>query len=112
MTGERKNENGYIVLYEVYSKRALHEPIETLVLYDRDTNNREAIDSAIQWGGVVMKVEAVILSREPMTRRVISSEVYWIHTPTRPKEQGERQTIPKIKSKLHKKHFKSWQPKK
>lgn len=69
------------ILFEVYSKRAIHEPITGLVLLDRDTSLKKARASARTWGGCVVKVKARILSRNPFTREVLTSEVVWVHKP-------------------------------
>lgn len=71
-------------LFEVYPKRALHEPIDTLVLLDRDTSLKKARASARKWGGVVLKIRATILTKSPLTRDVITQEVVFIHKPKKP----------------------------
>lgn len=71
-------------LFEVYPKRALHEPIDTLVLLDRDTSLKKARASARKWGGVVLKIRATILTKNPLTREVITQEVVFIHKPKKP----------------------------
>lgn len=68
-------------LFEVYSKRAIHEPIADLVLLDRDTSLKKARASARTWGGCVVKVQARIVSRNPFTREVLATEVVWVHKP-------------------------------
>jgi len=72
------------ILFEVYPKRALHEPIDTLVLLDRDTSLKKARASARQWGGVVLKIRAKILTKNPLTREVITQEVVFVHKPRKP----------------------------
>lgn len=72
-----------VILYEIYSKRAIHEPIAGLVILDRDTNKKKAILSAIRWGAVVVRIEARILTKYPLTREVLSSAVIWIHKPAK-----------------------------
>lgn len=66
------------VLYEVYDNRAVLQPIDGLVLLDRRTRFDEARKAAIMWAGCVVKVKCVILTRRPLTRRVISTEVVYI----------------------------------
>lgn len=68
-----------MILYEVYSKRAIHEPIDALVILDRDTSRKKAIASARKWGAVVLQIEARILERYPLAREVISTKVIFIH---------------------------------
>lgn len=75
--------NKTATLYEVYPKRALHEPIDTLPLMDRDTVKKKAVASARKWGGVVVQVRARILKRHPLVREVISSEIVFVHKPKR-----------------------------
>lgn len=70
-----------VQLYEVYSKRALHEPIAGLIVLDRDRSLKKAKISARAWGGCVVRVEAEILTKWPLTREVITSEVVWVHKP-------------------------------
>lgn len=70
-----------VTLFEVYPKRALHEPITDLVILDRDTSLKKARASARTWGGCVVKVQAQILSRNPFTREILTSEVVWVHKP-------------------------------
>ena len=74
-----------VILYEIYPKRALLEPIDSLVLMDRCRNRKKAIKSARAWGGVVVKISAEILTKRPLTRRVISQEVIFVH---RPRQKG------------------------
>jgi hypothetical protein len=79
------------ILFEVYPKRALHEPIADLVLLDRDTSLKKARASARQWGGCVVKVKAVIISRNPFQRQVLTSEVVWVHKPRKPASEARDQ---------------------
>lgn len=79
------------ILFEVYPKRALHEPIADLVLLDRDTSLKKARASARTWGGCVVKVQARIVSRNPFTREVVASEVVWVHKPRKPASQARDQ---------------------
>jgi len=67
--------------YEVYPKRALHEPLETLPLLDRDRDIKKAKASARAWGGVVMKIQAEVLVVHPLQRRIVASQVIFVHTP-------------------------------
>lgn len=76
-----------VTLFEVYPKRAIHEPIDTLVLMDRDTSLKKARVSARKWGACVVKV-----TRHPDTREMIASEVVWVHKPKKPANQ-ERDEI-------------------
>lgn len=75
-------------LFEVYSKRAIHEPIANLVVLDRDTSLKKARASARTWGGCVVKVQAQILSRNPFTREILASEVVWVHKPRKPRNEA------------------------
>lgn len=70
-----------VVLWEVYPKRALQEPIADLVLLDRDVNFKKARASARKWGACVVKVKARIITKNPFTREIISSQVVWVHKP-------------------------------
>lgn len=70
-------------LYEIYPKRALQEPFATLVMMDRCRTKKKAVKSARAWGGVVIKIEAEILTKYPLTRRVISSRIIFVHNPAR-----------------------------
>lgn len=70
-------------IYEVYPKRALQEGFEQLVLMDRCRLKKKAIKSARAWGGVVIKIEAEILTKYPLTRRVISHKIIFVHNPAR-----------------------------
>lgn len=71
-------------MFEVYPKRAIHEPIDTLVLLDRDTSLKKARASARKWGGCVLKIRARILTRQPLTREVVSQQVVFVHKPRKP----------------------------
>lgn len=91
------------ILFEVYTKRAIHEPIADLVLLDRDTSLKKARASARQWGGCVVKVQARILSRNPFTREILASEIVWIHKPRKGANQARdeithKQLMGKIRS--------------
>lgn len=77
-----------ITLFEVYPKRAIHEPIADLVLMDRDTSLKKARASARTWGACVVKVTARIVSRNPFTREVLASEVIWVHKPRKRANQA------------------------
>lgn len=70
-------------LYEVYPKRAIHEPITDLVMMDRGNNKKKMIVSARKWGAVVVKVECKILTKYPLTRDVISTEIVFVHKPAK-----------------------------
>jgi hypothetical protein len=78
-------------LFEVYTKRAIHEPIEDLIILDRDTSLKKARASARTWGGCVVKVHARILSRNPLTREILASEVVWVHKPRKPASEARDQ---------------------
>jgi hypothetical protein len=89
-------------LFEVYPKRALHEPLADLVLLDRDTSLKKARASARQWGGCVVKIQARVVSRNPFTREIVAQEVVWVHKPRKPASQARdqitrRQLIGKIR---------------
>lgn len=84
--------NKEVILYEVYSKRAIHEPIDTLVVLDRDRSRKKAVKSAREWGGVVFRIRARITQRQPMIREVLESELVFVHKPRKPANQ-ERDTI-------------------
>lgn len=90
------------ILYEVYTKRAIHEDIDGLVLLDRDTNLKKMIPSARAWGGCVVRVKAEILSTDPLTRRVIEYTIAFIHKPARPRNE-ERDSITRktLMGKIH-----------
>lgn len=78
--------------YEVYAKRAIHDGIEGLVVMDRDTNLQKMRVSARKWGGCVARVNAEVLTKNPLTRRVISFKIVFIHKP-RKKANPERDTL-------------------
>jgi hypothetical protein len=67
--------------FEVYPKRALVEPIDGLPLMDRNDTLHPAKISARAWGGVVVRVEADVVSRWPLVRRILTAEVIWVHKP-------------------------------
>lgn len=67
------------ILFEVYPKAALHEPFAQLVLLDRDKRKDKAIKSARRWGALVIRVECRILTKNPLTREVINSEIIFVH---------------------------------
>lgn len=69
------------IFYEVYSKRAIQEPISSLVTLDRFTARKKAIPSARLWGGVVVKVEAEVVQRHPLIRKAIATKIVFIHRP-------------------------------
>src|SRR5688572_10075093 len=94
------------ILYEVYPKRALLEPFQDLVLMDRCWNKKKAITSARAWGAMVIRVEAEILTKYPLTRKVISSAVVFVHNPQRPGGgQGrDKVTRKKVMGKLKTKY--------
>lgn len=77
-----------VTFFEVYSKRAIHEPISQLVVLDRDRSRKKAVISARSWGACVVRVEARILKKYPLTREVVRWEVIWVHKPRRPGNQG------------------------
>lgn len=90
-----------VILFEVYSKRAIHEPIDDLVLLDRDRSLKKARVSARSWGGCVVKVQAQILSRNPFSRRVITSEVVWVHKPRKPANDARDEiTVKQLRGKI------------
>jgi hypothetical protein len=97
---EQQNKTAPVILYEVYSKRAILEPIDTLVILDRDTWKIRAIKSARKWGGVVVKIEAEILTRHPLTRRVLKSEIVFIHRPKQRNQERDQITLKTLKGKL------------
>lgn len=80
-----------VTLFEVYPKRAIHEPLTDLVLLDRDTSLKKARASARTWGACVVKVQARILSRNPFTREIVASEVVWVHKPRKAASQARDQ---------------------
>lgn len=87
--------------YEVHSKRAIHEPIDDMVVMDRDWNKKKAIKSARSWGGCVVRVVAEVTTRNPMVRRVISSELIWVHKPRKtPNPKRDQLTHRKLMGKL------------
>jgi len=89
------------ILFEVYSKRAIHEPIADLVLLDRDRSLKKARASARTWGGCVVKVQARIVSRNPFTREILASEVVWVHKPRkRPNQARDEITYKQLMGKL------------
>jgi hypothetical protein len=69
------------ILFEVYDKRALTEPIEGLPMLDQDPIQRKMRDSARRWGGCLVEVTCTITSERPLVRTIISSRVIWVHTP-------------------------------
>lgn len=73
-----------VTLFEVYPKRAIHEPIAGLPILDRETGLKKARMSARKWGACVVRVEAVILTKYPLTRQVVTSAVVWVHKPRKP----------------------------
>ena len=75
-------------IYEVYPKRALREPFETLVLMDRCWAKKKAIKSARQWGALVIQIECEILTKYPLSRRVISHKVVFVHKPVQRAGEG------------------------
>jgi hypothetical protein len=92
------------ILYEVYPKRALMD----LVIMDRCWNKKKAIASARSWGALVIRIEAEILRKYPLTRRVISSKIIFVHNPARKAgHDRERVTRKHVMGKLKKvyKHF-------
>ena len=94
-----------VTLYEIYPKRALQEPFETLVMMDRCTVKKKAVKSARQWGALVIQIEAEILTKYPLTRRVISSRVVFVHKPARKAGDGrDRVTRKTIMGKLKTKY--------
>lgn len=80
-----------VVLYEVYPKRALQEPISGLVILDRTTAIQKAKTSARRWGGVVARVEARIVSKYPMVRVILKSEIVFVHKPRKASNQQRDQ---------------------
>lgn len=87
--------------YEVYDKRALHEPLSTLPLLDRDTNILKAQCSARVWGGVVVRVEARVLAVHPLQRTVLASEVVFIHSPKPPRlDRRDRISIRELRGQI------------
>lgn len=90
-------------LYEIYPKRALQEPFEDLVMMDRCTTKKKAVKSARQWGALVIQIEAEILTKFPLTRRVISSKIVFVHKPARKAGEGrDKVTRKAIMGKLKK----------
>lgn len=90
-------------LYEIYPKRALHEPIDQLVLLDREPTIKKARVSARKWGGCVVKVHGEILTKKPLTRRVISSEIVFVHKPkSKANDERDQITHKKLMGKLRK----------
>lgn len=92
-----------VTFYEIYSKRALHEPIAELVVLDRDRSLKKARASARAWGACVVRVEAEVLRKFPLVRRVVRSEVIWVHKPRKQANQDRnvitrRQLMGKIRS--------------
>lgn len=90
-----------VTIYEVYPKRALQEPIDTLVMLDRDNEKRRAIASARKWGACVVRVKAIVITIYPFTRQVISSTIIYVHKPRRegnPDEVTRKQLMGKIRS--------------
>jgi hypothetical protein len=81
-----------VTLYEVYDKRALLDPLDTLPLLDRDRDVKEAMASARAWGGVVMKISARITQAYPLKRDIITAQVLFVHTP-RPTRAEPRDRI-------------------
>lgn len=91
------------IIFEVYDKRALHEPITGLVKLDYDTSIRKAERSATRWGGVVVKVTAIVRQRWPIAREVIATEVVWVHSPLPAKRDPTGGLgLKQLKSKLQK----------
>jgi hypothetical protein len=91
----------HTTLYEVYDKRALHQPIDGLPLLDRDRDVKKALRSAREWGGVVARIKARILQPYPLLREVITVEIIFVHTPRPAKpEPRDKITIRQLRGKL------------
>lgn len=91
-----------VTFYEVYEKRSLYEPLETLPVLDRDRDVKKALASARAWGGVVFKVWATVREVRPRLRRdIVAVELVFVHTarPT-PLEPRDRITIKELKGQL------------
>lgn len=71
------------ISYEVYEKRALYEPYQSLPLLDRTPIKRRAVESANAWGGLVLK-------QRLEEGKVVASEVVHIH---KVKEQDELDVV-------------------
>lgn len=90
-------------IYEIYPKRALQEPFTGLVMMDRCTNRKKAVISARKWGGLVIQIEAEILTKYPLTRRVVSSRIVFVHRPARKAGEGrDKVTRKAVMGKLKK----------
>ena len=81
-----------VTLYEIYPKRAIQEGTRDLVMMDRCSNKKKAVKSARAWGGVVVQIAAEILTTYPLTRRVISEKIIFIHRPAR-KRGADRERV-------------------
>lgn len=91
------------IFYEIYPKRAIHEPIAGLVMLGRDANKKKAIKTARQWGACVVWVKAQIINRRPLVRTVLDSRVVWVHKPAKPANEERdkitrRQLITKLRA--------------
>lgn len=88
--------------YEVYEKRAIYEPLETLPLLDRDRDVKKALASARAWGGVVFRVWAHVLAVRPrVVRQVVAVQLLFVHTPRPTRaEPRDRITIKELKGQL------------
>lgn len=90
-----------VIIYEVFCKRAIHEPIDTLVVLDRDRSRKKAVKSARAWGGVVVRIRARIIQCQPMIREVLDSELVFVHKPRKPaNEDRDKITRKQLMGKL------------
>lgn len=72
------------IFYEVYDNRAILEPIDDLVLLDRDTNKLHAIEAAKEWAGCVIRVECLVFSADLHDRRILSTQLIYFFRPAEP----------------------------
>jgi hypothetical protein len=94
-------ENKPDIIFEVYPKRALHEPFETLPLLDRDTSAYKAQKIAKRWGALVIRMEVNIISKYPMVREVLKWEVVFVSGSRLPTNKE----LPKISKWSRREHY-------
>lgn len=102
-----------MTLYEVYGPGAASGEFAGLPLLDVRCQLREAIAAANAWGGVVVRLEARVLSRWPWRREVLASRVVFAYRPPRVRKERKPLTVRLLRGKLNnggRRPISNWKP--